>query len=60
VKTRDGVEIEVTNENLADAANITPYTTSRLMSRWQKNRTLVKARGKVVLRVPARLASLRT
>jgi CRP/FNR family transcriptional regulator, nitrogen oxide reductase regulator len=59
VKTSEGIEIEVTNEDLANAANITPYTTSRLMSEWQKNRTIVKGRGKILLRSPAHL-TLRT
>jgi CRP/FNR family transcriptional regulator, nitrogen oxide reductase regulator len=58
-KVSDGIEIEVTNEDLANSANITPYTTSRLMSEWQKNRTIVKRRGKVLLRSPQRLV-LRT
>ena len=55
-KVPGGIEIDVTNEDLASAANITPYTTSRLMSGWQKSRTLTKRRGKVVLRSPERLA----
>jgi CRP-like cAMP-binding protein len=54
-KVADGVEIDVTNEELANASQITPYTTSRLMSSWQKNRTIIKRRGKVVLRAPERL-----
>jgi len=54
-KVSGGIEIDVTNEDLANAANITPYTASRLMSEWQKNRTLVKRRGKVLLRSPERL-----
>jgi len=28
---KDGVELDVTNEELANSANITPYTTSRLI-----------------------------
>jgi CRP-like cAMP-binding protein len=58
-KTSDGIEIDVTNEDLANAANITHYTASRLMSEWQRNRTLVKRRGKILLRSPAHLV-LRT
>jgi CRP/FNR family transcriptional regulator, nitrogen oxide reductase regulator len=54
-KVSDGIELDVTNEDLANAANITPYTTSRLMSEWQKNRTIVKRRGKVLLRSPEHL-----
>jgi len=50
-----GIEIEVTNEDLANAANITPYTASRLMSEWQKGKAIVKRRGKVLLRSPERL-----
>jgi CRP-like cAMP-binding protein len=54
-KVPDGVEFDVTNEELASAANITPYTTSRLMSAWQKSRAVVKRRGKILLRAPERL-----
>ena len=50
-----GIEIDVTNEDLANAANITPYTASRLMSEWQRSRAIVKRRGKVLLRSPERL-----
>lgn len=55
VRAADGIEIEVTNEDLASCANITPYTTSRLMSAWQKSHAVAKRRGKVVLRSPAQL-----
>ncbi len=55
VKVPDGIEIDVTNEDLANASNITPYTTSRLMSAWQKSRAIGKRRGKVLLRSPERL-----
>ncbi len=54
-KQTDGIAIDVRNEDLANAANITPYTASRLMSQWQKSRAIVKWRGKVLLRHPERL-----
>jgi CRP-like cAMP-binding protein len=54
-KVPDGIEIDVTNEELANAAQITPYTTSRVMSSWQRNRAVMKRRGKVVLCSPDRL-----
>jgi CRP/FNR family transcriptional regulator, nitrogen oxide reductase regulator len=54
-KRPGGIEIDVTNEDLANSANITPYTASRLMSEWQKNRAIVKRRGKVLLRSSERL-----
>ena len=52
-----GVALQITNEELANAANVTPFTVSRLMSEWQRDRALVKRRGKVLLRVPERLLS---
>jgi CRP-like cAMP-binding protein len=51
----EGVELDVTNEELANAANITPFTASRILSEWQRNGALVKRRGKVLLRSPGRL-----
>jgi CRP/FNR family transcriptional regulator, nitrogen oxide reductase regulator len=54
-ETPGGVELQITNEELASAANITPFTASRLMSKWQRDRVLVKRRGKVLLRSPERL-----
>jgi CRP/FNR family transcriptional regulator, nitrogen oxide reductase regulator len=50
-----GIALEITNEELANAANVTPFTASRLMSEWQCDRALVKRRGKVLLRSPERL-----
>ena len=54
-KVPGGIEIDVTNEDLANAANITHYTASRLMSAWQKKRTVIKRRGKILLLSPAGL-----
>jgi len=54
-KVAGGVELEITNEDLANSANITPYTTSRMVSEWTKTGALHKQRGKIVLRSPERL-----
>ncbi len=54
-KVPGGIEFDVTNEELASAANITPFTASRLLSEWRTNRAVVKRRGKIVLRSPERL-----
>jgi CRP-like cAMP-binding protein len=54
-ETPGGIELQITNEELANAASITPFTASRLMSKWQRDRALVKRRGKVLLRSPERL-----
>jgi CRP/FNR family transcriptional regulator, nitrogen oxide reductase regulator len=55
-EVRDGIELEVTNEELANAANVTPFTASRLFSGWQRNGVLTKSRGKVLLHFPKRLS----
>jgi CRP/FNR family transcriptional regulator, nitrogen oxide reductase regulator len=44
-----GVELDVTNEEVANAANVTPFTASRLFSAWQRNGVLTKSRGKILL-----------
>jgi CRP/FNR family transcriptional regulator, nitrogen oxide reductase regulator len=54
-KSSGGFEFDATNEELADAANVTPFTASRLLSEWQSNRAVVKRRGKILLRSPERL-----
>jgi len=53
-KVSGGVEIDVTNEELANSANITPYTTSRMISDWQRHGAIRKHRGKILLRSPER------
>lgn len=49
-KVSRGIEVEVTNEELADSAHITPYTASRLISKWQRCGVIQKQRGKIILR----------
>jgi CRP-like cAMP-binding protein len=53
-KASEGIELDVTNEELAHSANITPYTTSRLISKWRRSGTIRKRKGKIVLRSPER------
>jgi CRP-like cAMP-binding protein len=54
-KVPDGVELDVTNEELANAANVTPFTASRLLSAWQRDGAVKKSRGKILLRQHTRL-----
>ena len=49
-KVAGGIELDVTNEELANSANITPYTTSRMVSSWQRSGAIRKHRGKILLR----------
>jgi CRP-like cAMP-binding protein len=55
-KVPGGMELDVRNEELANEANISPFTASRLLSAWQREGILVKSRGKVLLRYPYRLS----
>jgi CRP-like cAMP-binding protein len=54
-KVPRGLELDITNEDLANAAAVTPFTTSRHLSEWQRSGTVVKTRGKLLLRFPDRL-----
>jgi CRP-like cAMP-binding protein len=51
----DGVELDIRNEELANEANITIFTASRLLNEWQRKGILTKSRGKVVVRSPEAL-----
>ena len=55
--TPDGVELKITNEDLAAGANVTQYTASRILSEWQRADIVTKHRGKILLRKPFLLAS---
>jgi CRP-like cAMP-binding protein len=50
----EGIELTVRNEELANEANVTIFTVSRVLSEWQKKGLLVKSRGRVVIRLPKR------
>jgi CRP-like cAMP-binding protein len=54
-----GMEIDANNEDLANAAGITTFTASRLMSRWQRLGVILKKRGRVIILSPERLLSER-
>lgn len=54
-KVPGGIEFDITNEELANAANITPYTTSRILSEWQQTGAIRKRRGRIILRSTERL-----
>jgi CRP/FNR family transcriptional regulator, nitrogen oxide reductase regulator len=54
-KVSGGIELDVTNEELANSANISPYTTSRMISQWQRSGAIRKRRGKILLRSPRSL-----
>jgi CRP-like cAMP-binding protein len=56
-KTLFGTEVDITNEELANASNVTLFTACRILSGWQRNGAISKRRGKVVVRSPERILS---
>jgi CRP/FNR family transcriptional regulator len=55
LKTPTGVEINATNEELGAQAKVSPFTVSRLLSRWTDAGVLRKTRGRIFLNHPERL-----
>jgi CRP-like cAMP-binding protein len=51
----EGTVLNISNEELANEANVTIFTVSRLLSEWQRRDLLVKSRGSVVVRSPEEL-----
>jgi CRP-like cAMP-binding protein len=51
----DGVEIDVTNEQLSSLADISHFTASRLLNGWARDGAVSKERGRVVIRTPEAL-----
>jgi CRP/FNR family transcriptional regulator, nitrogen oxide reductase regulator len=51
----EGVELDITNDELANAANITLYTASRLLNEWQRGQAVIKRRRRVILISPRQL-----
>lgn len=49
-RTPGGLEVGVRNEDLANAANVTQFTASRVLNQWQRDGLVTKTRGKIVLR----------
>jgi CRP-like cAMP-binding protein len=52
-----GVEIEATNEQLGSLADISRFTTSRLLKGWERSGAISKMREKVVIHTPEALAT---
>jgi CRP-like cAMP-binding protein len=50
-----GVEIAVTNEELAAEANLSLFTVSRILSNWARQGVLSRSRGKVFIQSPHKL-----
>jgi CRP/FNR family transcriptional regulator, nitrogen oxide reductase regulator len=50
-----GVDIDITNEQLSGLADIGVFTASRLLSRWERQGTITKSRGRIRIHAPEKL-----
>jgi CRP/FNR family transcriptional regulator, nitrogen oxide reductase regulator len=55
-KADDLIELKISNEEVANEANVTIFTVSRLLNEWQRQGLLVKGRGKIMIRSQKKLA----
>ena len=58
VVEQSGIAIDITNEQLSSFSDISPFTASRLLSRWEHEHWLSKQRGRVTLLAPEDLEAL--
>jgi CRP/FNR family transcriptional regulator, nitrogen oxide reductase regulator len=49
------VEVEITNEQLGQLADVGLFTATRFLSAWQRNGAITKKRGKVLVQAPEKL-----
>jgi CRP/FNR family transcriptional regulator, nitrogen oxide reductase regulator len=50
-----GIEVEITNEDLASLADLSFFTVSRIFKQWEHEGTVEKSRGRVLIRRPEKL-----
>jgi len=55
VRTPSGIEIRIKNEQLASLADVSPFTASRLLKRWERAGVIRKGRGVVRIVCPEKL-----
>lgn len=51
----NGIEINATNEQLSALSDMTAFTASRVLSKWRREGSISKKRGKILVRVPETL-----
>ena len=51
-KVEGGVVLNIRNEELANEANVSLFTASRVIRQWHRTGLLLKGRGKIILRSP--------
>lgn len=50
--THDAIQVRVMNKDLAEGANVTQFTVSRCLRRWERAGILAKHRGTILIRKP--------
>lgn len=50
-----GVEIAATNDQLGALGDMTPFTASRLLAKWERDGTISRKRGKILVHAPEEL-----
>jgi CRP-like cAMP-binding protein len=55
VRSPSGVDVRINNDQLASLADLSPFTTSRLLKDWERNGAVNKARGSVRIVCPEKL-----
>ena len=50
-----GVQVEATNEHIGALANVSPFTASRLLKKWERAGAVVKRRGEILIHHPEKL-----
>ncbi len=55
-KIEEGIEVEITNEELADASATSLFEASRFLSDWRRSGAILKKRGSIVVRSMSLLA----
>jgi CRP-like cAMP-binding protein len=52
----DGLQVDITNEQLGSLADVTLFTATRVLSKWEQDGAIKKQRGKILIQSPERLA----
>lgn len=55
IRKPSGVEVRIKNEQLASLADVSPFTASRLLKRWERDGVITKTRGIVQIIWPEKL-----
>ena len=51
----EGVDVSITNEQLGNLANTSPFTASRMLRKWKRMGAVSKRRGRVIIHTPEAL-----